>query len=151
MEEALFLTKFCTKVTVVHRREELRASKIMQEKARKNDKISFIWNSSVNEIYGEKVVQGVKLKDVKTNEITDFPCDGVFLAIGHIPNTKFVVGKIDVDELGYIKADRFSHTNIPGVFAAGDVQDTRFRQAITAAGSGCMAAMEAEKYLVELE
>ncbi|MBT4539133.1 thioredoxin-disulfide reductase [Candidatus Woesearchaeota archaeon] len=151
MEEALFLTKFCTKVTVVHRREELRASKIMQEKARKNDKISFIWNSSVDGIYGEKVVQGVKLKDVKTNEITDFPCDGVFLAIGHIPNTKFVVGKIDVDELGYIKADRFSHTNIPGVFAAGDVQDTRFRQAITAAGSGCMAAMEAEKYLVELE
>ena len=151
MEEALFLTRFCTKVTVIHRREELRASHIMQEKAKKHPKISFVWNSVVDEIYGSNTVEGVKLKNTKTSDVTDFPCQGVFLAIGHIPNTKFVSGIIDVDEHGYIKADRFSHTNLEGVFAAGDVQDTRFRQAITAAGSGCMAAMEAEKYIAEKE
>ena len=151
MEEALFLTKFASKVTVVHRRDELRASVIMQEKAKKHDKINFIWDTVVEEIYGEKFVEGVKLKNLKTNEITDFSTQGVFLAIGHIPNTKFLEGKLDLDDHGYIKADKFMHTSLKGVFAAGDVQDTRFRQAITAAGSGCMAAMEAEKYLSELE
>jgi len=152
MEEAVFLTKFCTKVTVIHRREELRASKIMQEKAKKNPKISFIWNSAVEEVLGDgKVVNAVKLKNLVSGEISEFQCDGVFLAIGHIPNTKLFAGKLDLDEKGYLKADSWMHTNLPGVFAAGDVADTRFRQAITAAGSGCKAAMEAEKYLMERE
>lgn len=150
MEEALFLTRFATKVTVVHRRDELRASKIMQEKAKAHSKINFIWNSAISEVLGDgKIVSGVKLKDLKSGEASDFKTDGVFLAIGHIPNTKVFGGKLDLDEKGYIKTDRFTHTSIGGVFAAGDVQDTRFRQAITAAGSGCMAAMEVEKYLTE--
>jgi thioredoxin reductase (NADPH) len=152
MEESLFLTKFCPKVTVIHRREELRASKIMQERAKKNPKIEFLWNTEVSEILGDgKKVTGVKLKNIKTSEETDFVCEGVFLAIGHIPNTKFLSEKLDMDKHGYLKATPWTHTNIPGVFAAGDVQDTRFRQAITAAGSGCKAAMEAEKYLAENE
>lgn len=151
MEEALFLTKFVTKVTVVHRKDTLRASKIMQEKARRNSMISFVWNSEVAEVYGEKKVQGVKLRDIVSGKITDFKCDGVFLAIGHVPNTKIFEGVLDLDEKGYVKTDRFMHTNIPGVFAAGDVQDIRYRQAITAAGTGCAAAMEVEKYLAEKE
>ncbi len=151
MEEALFLTKFCTKVTVVHRRDSLRASKIMQDRGQKNEKIEFKWNATVSEIYGEKVVSGVKLKDTKSSEITDFKCDGVFLAIGHIPNTQFLKGVVDLDDHGYLTCDKHMVTSKKGIFAAGDVQDTRYRQAITAAGSGCMAAMEAEKYLVELE
>jgi len=146
MEEALFLTKFCTKVTVIHRRDELRASKIMQEKAKANPKIEFIWDSAVDEIYGDTLVEGVKLKNLKTNEVTDFPTQGVFLAIGHIPNTKFLPN-LEKDDHGYLKANQWMHTNVPGIFAAGDVADTRFRQAITAAGSGCKAAMEVEKYL----
>ena len=151
MEEALFLTRFATKVTVVHRREELRASKIMQEKAQAHKKVNFIWDSVVEEVLGDgKIVTGVKLKNVKTNKISDFKCDGIFLAIGHVPNTKFLT-KIDLDKQGYIKTDKFMHTNVEGIFAAGDVQDTRFRQAITAAGSGCKAAMEVEKYLAEKE
>ena len=151
MEEATFLTKFCTKVTIVHRREELRASKFMQEKAKKNPKIEFIWNSTVDEVYGDKSVEGVKLKNLKTNEVTDFKTQGMFLAIGYIPNTKFLQGVLDLDDKGYLVADKNMHTSMEGVFAAGDVQDTRFRQAITAAGSGCMAGMEAEKYLAEKE
>ncbi|PIN73490.1 thioredoxin-disulfide reductase [Candidatus Woesearchaeota archaeon CG10_big_fil_rev_8_21_14_0_10_45_16] len=147
MEEALFLTKFATKVTVVHRRDTLRASKIMQERATNHEKISFIWDSEISEVVGDKFVTGVKLKNLKTNEITDFKCDGVFLAIGHIPNTKPFIGKLELDEQGYLKADRFMHTNIPGVFAAGDVHDTKYRQAITAAGMGCQAAIEVERYL----
>jgi thioredoxin reductase (NADPH) len=150
MEESLFLTKFVNKVTVIHRRSELRASKIMQERAKKNEKIDFIWDSAIEEIVGDgKKVTVVKLKNIKTDKITDFKCDGVFLAIGHVPNTKFLKGLLDMDDHGYLKANPWSHTNIPGVFAVGDVQDTRFRQAITAAGSGCMGAMEAEKYLAE--
>ncbi len=152
MEEALFLTKFATKVTVIHRREELRASKVMQDKAKKHEKISFIWNSEVKEILGdEKRVTGVKLLNNKTQEESEFTCDGVFLAIGHIPNTKFLTGFLDLDDHGYLVASKEMHTSVEGIFAAGDVQDTRFRQAITAAGSGCMAAMEAEKYLAERE
>lgn len=148
MEESLFLTKFAAKVTIIHRRDVLTASKIMQDKVRKNKKISFIFNSVVEEILGNgKFVTGVKLKNIKTGKTTEFKCDGVFLAIGHIPNTAIFQGKLDLDERGYLKTDRFMHTSVKGVFAAGDVQDTRFRQAITAAGSGCMAAMEAEKYL----
>ena len=152
MEESLFLTKFATKVTVVHRRDEFRASKIMQDKFSKNKKTNVIWNSAVEEILGDgKIVTGVKLRNIKTNKITEFKCDGVFLAIGHVPNTKFLSGKIEMDKLGYLKADKWMHTSVPGIFAAGDVQDTRFRQAITAAGSGCMAGMEAEKYIAHTE
>ncbi len=152
MEESTFLTKFANKVTVVHRQDAFRASKIMQDKFFKNPKCAVLWNKEVNEIIGDgKKVTGVKLKDTKTNQLTDFKCDGVFLAIGHIPNTSIFKGQLDMDALGYLKTDRFTKTNIPGVFAAGDVQDTRYRQAITAAGSGCQAAMEVEKYLAEQE
>jgi thioredoxin reductase (NADPH) len=151
MEEALFLTKFASKVTVIHRRDHLRASHFMQEKAKKNEKIAFIWDTAIKEFVGDKFLTGGKLKNVKTNEITEMKFDGAFLAIGHIPNTKFLAGKLDLDDHGYLKANNHMHTNLPGIFAAGDVQDTRFRQAITAAGSGCMAAMEAEKYLAEQE
>jgi thioredoxin reductase (NADPH) len=150
MEEATFLTKFCTKVTIVHRRDSFRASKIMQKRAMDNPKIEIVWDSAIEEVVGDgKKVTGVKLKNMKTNEITDFVCQGVFLAIGHIPNTKFLEGSLDLDEHGYLKCDRNMNTTVPGVFAAGDVQDTRYRQAITAAGSGCQAAMEAEKYLAD--
>lgn len=152
MEEAIFLTKFCPKVTIVHRRDSLRASHIMQEKAKKNERISFIWDSVIEEVLGdEKLVTGVKLKNLKTGVVSDFATQGVFLAIGHIPNTKFLQGFLDLDDHGYLKANNHMHTNVEGIFAAGDVQDTRFRQAITAAGSGCKAAMEAEKYLAEKE
>ena len=152
MEESLFLTKFASKVIIIHRKDSFRASKIMQERALKHEKIKVIWDTVVEEITSDgKKVQGVKLKNLKTHKITDFKCDGVFLAIGHVPNTSFLKGKSDMDENGYLKTDPYSHTNISGVFAAGDVQDKRFRQAITAAGSGCMAAMEAEKWLGEDE
>ena len=146
------MTKFASKITVVHRRDKFRASKIMQDKLLKNEKISVIWDTVVEEILGDgKFVTGAKLKNVKTNEIEDFSCQGVFLAIGHIPNTKFLQGLLETDKLGYLKTDRFTKTNVPGIFAAGDVQDTRYRQAVTAAGSGCKAAMEVEKYLDENE
>ena len=152
MEEALFLTKFASKITVIHKRDEFRASKIMQDKLLKNEKILVIWDTVVEEILGDgKFVTGVKIKNVKSGEVKNFSCQGVFLAIGHIPNTKFLQGLIDMDKLGYLKTDRFTKTNVQGIFAAGDVQDTRYRQAITAAGSGCKAAMEVEKFLAENE
>ena len=149
MEEALFLTKFATKVSVVHRRDKLRASKIMQERAMKNPKISFIWDSTVKEILGAAAghVTGARLKNVKTQAVTEKPCDGVFIAIGHQPNTKLFAGQLDMDERGYLRTHDGTQTSIPGVFAAGDVQDPLYRQAVTAAGSGCMAAMDAEKFL----
>ena len=152
MEEAQFLTKFATKVTVIHRKNSFRASKIMQDRFFKNPKCKVIWDNEVTEILGDdKRVTGVKLKNIKTGKSSEFKTDGVFLAIGHIPNTTIFEGKLDLDEKGYIKTDRFMKTNIAGVFAAGDVQDVRYRQAITAAGSGCQAAMEAEKWLAEKE
>ncbi|MBC8204926.1 thioredoxin-disulfide reductase [bacterium] len=150
MEEATFLTKFASQVKVVHRREELRASKIMQDKAFNNPKIDFIWNSTIEEYLGEpgKGLTGVKLRNLKTGEITKEKCDGVFLAIGHTPNTSIFKGKIEMDGEGYIIIKPgTTHTSIPGVFAAGDVHDKRYKQAVTAAGSGCMAAIDAEKYL----
>jgi len=150
MEESLFLTKFATKVTVIHRRDKLRASKIMQERAIKNPKISFIWDTVVEEIYGDPKnggVKGVRLKNVRTGGTRDFRCDGVFIAIGHEPNTRIFAGQLDMDERGYIRTTNGTATSIPGVFACGDVQDHVYRQAVTAAGTGCMAAMDAERYL----
>ncbi len=147
VEEAIFLTKFATRVTLVHRRGELRASKIMQDRARRNPKIGFIWNTVVEEILGDPLVTGVRLKDVKTGTIRELPCAGVFVAIGHSPNTKLFAGQLALDAAGYIKTQDGAKTSVPGVFAAGDVQDHVYRQAITAAGSGCMAAIDCERYL----
>jgi thioredoxin reductase (NADPH) len=150
MEEATFLTKFATKVSVIHRRDTLRASKIMQDRAFANPRIQFIWDTVVDEVLGtrETGVSGLRLKNARTQEISTLKVDGLFVAIGHNPNTEIFRGQIELDELGYIKTHPDStRTNIPGVFACGDVQDPIFRQAITAAGSGCMAAMEAEHWL----
>lgn len=147
LEEASFLTKFATKVSIVHRRDKLRASKIMQDRALHNEKISFIWNTVVEDILGSEVVTGARLKNVVTGKIADVPCAGVFVAIGHRPNTALFAGQIDMDEKGYIRTQRGTATNVPGVFAAGDVQDSTYRQAVTAAGSGCMAAIDAERFL----
>jgi thioredoxin reductase (NADPH) len=150
MEEANYLTRFCAEVTVVHRRDQLRASKIMAERARDNEKIKFVWNSEVAEVIGEKHkrVTAVKLRDTKTGEITEMPIDGVFVAIGHKPNTGFLGGQLETDEKGYLKVRPGStYTNVEGVFAAGDVHDAVYRQAVTAAGTGCMAAIDAERWL----
>jgi thioredoxin reductase (NADPH) len=154
MEEALFLTKYATRVNVVHRRNELRASKIMQERAKKNSRIAFIWDSVVEEIYGdpkEGGVKGIRLKNVKTGTTQDFRCDGVFVAIGHEPNTKLFAGQLEMDGTGYLITGKGTATNIPGVFACGDVQDHVYRQAVTAAGTGCMAAIDAERFLESQE
>jgi thioredoxin reductase (NADPH) len=154
MEEALFLAKFAAKVSVVHRRNELRASKIMQERAKKNPKINFIWDSVVEEIYGdpkEGGVKGVRLKNVKSGAPQDFKCDGVFVAIGHAPNTQLFAGQLEMDANGYLITGKGTATNIPGVFACGDVQDHVYRQAVTAAGTGCMAAIDAERFLESQE
>lgn len=152
MEESQFLTKFAAKVTVIHRKDSFRASKIMQDRFFKNTRCKVIWNSEVAEILGDgKKVTGVKLKNATNGKLSEFKTDGVFLAIGHVPNTGIFKGMVDLDEKGYLITDRFMHTNVQGLFAAGDVQDIRYRQAITAAGSGCQAAMEAEKYLAEQE
>ncbi|MGB4069597.1 MAG: thioredoxin-disulfide reductase [Nitrospira sp.] len=151
MEEATFLTKFATKVSIVHRRDKLRASKIMQDRAMKNEKVSFIWNAVVEDILGHEVVTGVRLKNIVTGKTSEVPCAGVFVAIGHRPNTALFAGQIDMDEKGYIRTHTGTATSIPGVFAAGDVQDSRYRQAVTAAGSGCMAAIDAERFLESSE
>ncbi len=155
MEEATYLTKHASRVTVVHRRNELRASKVMQDRARKNPKIDFVWDSAVVEVVGEKnelghkKATGVKIKNLKTGQVTDFKCDGLFLAIGHQPNTQLFAGKLEMDQVGYLVTKPHSTaTNVPGVFAAGDVADPTYRQAVSAAGTGCMAAIDAERYLV---
>ena len=147
MEEATFLTKFATKVSILHRRDKLRASKIMQDRAVKNEKITFVWNSVVEDILGNDVVTGARVKNLVTGKVTEIPCAGVFVAIGHRPNTALVAGQLDLDAKGYIRTTEGTATNVPGVFAAGDVQDSVYRQAVTAAGSGCMAAIDAERFL----
>jgi thioredoxin reductase (NADPH) len=149
MEEATFLTKFASNVYIVHRRDQLRASKIMQERGFSNPKISFIWDTVVEEILGveEGEVKKVKLRNVKTNEVIERPIDGVFMGIGHKPNTEPFAGQLEINEAGYIVTHDGTHTSVPGVFAGGDVQDWVYRQAITAAGTGCMAAIDAEHFL----
>ncbi|WP_305043381.1 thioredoxin-disulfide reductase [Geoalkalibacter sp.] len=149
MEEASFLARFARRVTVVHRRDELRASPPLQKRAMDNKKIGFRWNSQVVAIHGDQQrgVHGVRLRDVHSGAEEDFSCDGLFIAIGHTPNTELFKGQLHMDQDGYLLTKNGCETNIPGVFAAGDVQDPNFRQAITAAGSGCMAAMLAERYL----
>jgi thioredoxin reductase (NADPH) len=151
IEEAIFLTKFASQVTVVHRRDKLRASKIMQDRAMKNEKIAFSWNSVIEEILGDSMVTGVRLRNIMTGRKTDMACAGVFIAIGHRPNTDLFTNQLDMDQAGYLVTRKGTATSIPGVFAAGDVQDFTYRQAITAAGSGCMAAIDAERYLEAAE
>lgn len=151
MEEALYLTHHASKVYVIHRRSQLRATKIMQQRAFSNPKIEFIWDSVVTEVLGDEKVTGVRLKNVKTGEDRVLDLDGLFLAIGHEPNTKLFKGQLALDKQGYIVVDRFQRTSVPGVFAAGDCHDHTFRQAVTAAGFGCAAAITAERWLGELE
>jgi len=154
MEEATFLTRFASKVTVVHRRDSLRASRIMQDRALANEKIEFLWNTEIKEILGTKEtgVTGIRIFNNQTKEESVFPCEGVFVAIGHEPNTKLFKGVLDMNDVGYIKTEgRTMKTNIEGVFACGDAQDFYYRQAITAAGTGCMAAIDAERFLAEHE
>ena len=147
MEEANFLTKFATRVFVVHRRDKLRASKIMQDRALKNERISFIWNSVVEDILGDDVVTGVRIKNVVMGTTSTLPISGVFVAIGHRPNTTLFATQLETDAKGYLVTKQGTATSVPGIFAAGDVQDSIYRQAVTAAGSGCMAAIDAERYL----
>ena len=149
MEEALFLTRFATKVTLIHRRDQFRASKIMLDRAQKHDKIQFLTNTVVEDVYdpSKKEVTGLKLRDVRNGKTWDFPTSAMFLGIGHIPNAKIFDGQLEMDQDGYLNTTRNVFTRVPGVYACGDVQDRRYRQAITAAGSGCMAALEVEKFL----
>jgi len=149
MEEALFLTRFASKVSLIHRRDDFRASKIMLDRAQKHDKIQFITNAVVEGVYdpSKKEVTALKLRDVRDGRVWDHPTSAMFLGIGHIPNTKAFTGQLDMDQDGYLKTTNYVFTKVPGVYACGDVQDRRYRQAITAAGSGCMAALEVEKFL----
>lgn len=151
VEEAIFLTKFASQVYVVHRRNRLRAEKVFQERAFRNEKIEFVWDSVVTEILGDGSVTGVRLKNVKTEGESTLEADGVFIYIGVIPNTGFLKGQLELDDRGYIVTDRQGHTSVPGVFAAGDVQERVLKQVSTAVGSGAMAAMEAEKFIAESE
>jgi thioredoxin reductase (NADPH) len=147
MEEALVLTKFATRVTIIHRRDHFRASKIMADRALRHAKIEVLWNTVVDDVLGDGSVTGLRLHDVKTGSAREFRVDGLFVAIGHTPNTELFRGQIELNENGYVVLKKHTMTSVPGVFAAGDVHDSRYRQAVTAAGWGCMAAMDAEKYL----
>lgn len=148
MREALYLANICNSVSVIHRRDKLRAQAILQERAKSNPKIKFVWNSIVEEVLGDgRKVTGLKIKNVKTNKVSELKVDGVFIAIGHIPNTEFLHGQLELDEQGYIVLKNRTETSIPGVFAAGDVADRKYRQAITAAAAGCCAALDAREFL----
>ncbi len=147
IEEGTFLTKFASRVTIVHRRDSLRASKIMQDRAFKNPKIAFLWDTVVVEVLGKDRVEGARLRNLKTGEVVEKKIDGLFVAIGHTPNTRLFEGQLDLDKTGYIVTREGSRTSVPGVFAAGDCRDRVYRQAVTAAGSGCMAAIDAERFL----
>ena len=149
MEEALYLTKFASEVLLIHRRDELRASRIMQERAFASDRMRFLWNRTVEEVLGEDVITGLRLRDTVTGEISEVEVGGMFVAIGHIPNTEFLQGQVDLKENGYVEMPTpwRTETNVPGVFAAGDVMDDYYRQAVSAAGTGCMAALDAERFL----
>ncbi len=153
MEEAIFLTRFATKVTLIHRRDQFRASKIMLDRAQKNEKIQFLLDTVVEDVgdVSKKEVTHLKLRNVKTGKVWDLPVSAMFLGIGHTPNAKIFDGLLDTDQDGYLKTTGYVHTRVPGVYACGDVQDRRYRQAITAAGTGCMAALEAEKFLEDHE
>jgi thioredoxin reductase (NADPH) len=152
MEEALFLTRFATTVHVVHRRDELRASKIMADRAHKNEKIQFVWDSAVEEVLGEDEVTGVRLRNLKTDVTSELAVEALFVAIGHSPNTEVLNGRVELNEQGYVRvAEGSTRTNLDGVFACGDVMDPTYRQAVTAAGTGCMAALDAERWLAANE
>jgi thioredoxin reductase (NADPH) len=152
MEEALFLTKYARQVTIVHRRDEFRASQIMLDRARRHEKIDFVVNAVVEEVLGDTSIEGLRLRDTQTGETTEVEAEGLFVAIGHDPNTRLFLDQLDHDDAGYlVTRPRTTETNVPGVFAAGDVQDSVYRQAVTAAGSGTMAALDAERYLASLE
>lgn len=151
LDEALFLTRFASRVTIVHRRDRLRASRILQDRALNHEKIDFAWDSVVDEISGDEKTSALKLRNVKTNEITEFPVDGVFIFIGYIPSSEVFKGQIEMDESGYILVNEKKETNVPGVFAAGDIEDSVYRQVSTSAGAAVVAAIEAEKFVAELE
>lgn len=151
MEDAHYLTHHAAEVVIIHRRDSLRASKIMQERAMKNPKIRFIWNSVVEDVLGERRIEGLKLRNLVTGEESIHPTDGLFVAIGHRPNTDLFAGQLALDEKGYVELTHNNQTSVPGIYAAGDVHDTRYRQAITAAGSGCRAAIDAEHFLAALK
>ncbi|MBN1153479.1 thioredoxin-disulfide reductase [candidate division KSB1 bacterium] len=151
LDEGLFLTRFASRVTIIHRRDRLRANPHLQQRAFENEKVEFIWDTVVEEVLGDDKVKGVRLKNVKSEELSEFPTDGVFVFVGHIPNTSIFEGIIDMDDRKTIITDKRQQTNIAGVFAAGDVQDPIYRQAITSAGTGAIAAMEAEKFIASLE
>jgi len=150
MEEALFLTRYGTKVTVIHRRDQLRASKIMQERAKKNEKIDFVWSSAVEEVLGDEFVTGLRIKNLETGVLSTLPVEALFVAIGHRPNTELFRGQLDLDDVGYLKVEAgTTRTRVPGVFVCGDAMDAVYRQAVTAAGTGCMAAIDCERWLAE--
>jgi thioredoxin reductase (NADPH) len=150
MEEALFLTRYGTQVTVIHRRDQLRASKIMQERAKKNEKIEFLWNSAVEEVLGDDFVTGLRVKNLQTGALSTLPVEALFIAIGHEPNTALFRGQLELDDVGYLKVEAgTTRTRVPGVFACGDAMDPIYRQAVTAAGTGCMAAIDCERWLAE--
>jgi thioredoxin reductase (NADPH) len=154
MEEALYLTKFASKVTVIHRRDELRASRIMRDRALAHEKVEFLWNSAVEEILGSRAdgVHGVRVRNTQTDEMSEYPCQGVFVAIGHKPNTELFEDMLEMDSVGYLKVDEpTTRTNIEGVFASGDATDPSYRQAVSAAGTGCKAAIDAERWLESLD
>ena len=151
LDEGLFLTRFAEKVTIIHRRDRLRGDAILQQRAMNHEKSDFIWDTVVEEVVGDQSVTSLKLKNVKSGEVSDYPIDGVFVFIGHYPNVDLFEGKLELDETNYIVTDNRTRTNVKGVFACGDVQDSIYRQAITAAGSGCQAAMESEKFIADLE